>query len=61
MNLKYEIREIMYNGKKDDMVFEFEKNYEILSTFLSADVQPFNEYIFEAIDFWRLYINEKVA
>ncbi|WP_207706214.1 hypothetical protein [Clostridium sp. HBUAS56017] len=50
MNLKYEIREIMYNDKKDDIVFDFEKKYEILSTFLSADVQPFSSYIFEAID-----------
>src|SRR5690242_2839072 len=50
MNLKYEIREIMYNGRKDDIVFDFEKKYEILSTFLSADAQTFNTYVFEAID-----------
>ena len=50
INLNYEIKEIIYNGKKDDIVFEFEEKYTLLSTFLSSDVQPFSNYVIEAID-----------
>lgn len=50
MSIDYSVREILYNGKKDDIVFEFKSGYELISTFLSADVQPFSKYVIEAID-----------
>lgn len=50
MKLNYKVREIFYQGKKDDIVFDFEKKYELLTTFLSADVKPFSIYIIKALD-----------
>ena len=47
--VNYEIREILYKGKVDDIVFEFEEEYELLSTFLSAEVSNFNKVIIAKI------------
>lgn len=43
--LKYKIRYIEYNGRVDDLVFEFEEKRKLLSTFLSSDVTPFEDWI----------------
>ena len=48
--LNYKIRYIEYNGKVDDMVFEFEKERELLSTFLSVEVSAFDEWVKEVFD-----------
>ena len=50
MKLKYKIKYIIYNGKEDDIIFEFDEKYRILSTFLSADVQSFPDYIIEGLE-----------
>ncbi len=43
--MKYKIKYIEYNGKIDDMIFEFEDKYQLLSTFLSSDVTPFKDWV----------------
>ena len=48
--LKYKIKYIEYNGKIDDLIFDFGDNKEVLSMFLSSDVTPFADWIKEAID-----------
>lgn len=50
MKLNYNVREIFYKGKIDDIVFDFEKEYELLTTFLCADVHPFSLNVREAFD-----------
>ena len=49
--MKYQIKELYYKGRLDDIVFIFEdKKCELLSTFLSSDVTPFEEWIKENFD-----------
>lgn len=43
--MDYTIRYIEYNGKRDDIVFDFPKEYELLSVFLSCEVSNFYEEI----------------
>lgn len=43
--LNYRIRYIEFNGKVDDIIFEFGEKQKLLSTFLSSDVTPFEEWI----------------
>ncbi|URZ04279.1 hypothetical protein [Clostridium felsineum] len=50
MNINYRVREIFFNGHKDDIVFEFKEGYELISTFLSADAEVDPESYIEALD-----------
>lgn len=50
MGINYKVREILYKGKVDDIVFDFPKEYELLSTFLSVDVKPFKDYVLQAFN-----------
>lgn len=50
MKLKYQIKEIIHTGKVVAIIFVFEKKYDLLTTFLSADVSPFSDYVIEALD-----------
>lgn len=50
MSIEYSIREIMRNGKVDDIVFEFKKEYTLLSTFLSSEVTAFKDDIVDSIN-----------
>lgn len=43
--INYKIRYIKFNNKIDDLVFEFEEEQKLLSTFLSSDVTPFEDWI----------------
>lgn len=43
--LEYKIRYIEYCGHIDDFVFDFDKKYSLLSTFLSSDVAAFEDWI----------------
>lgn len=43
--LNYKIRYIEYQGHIDDFVFDFDKKFSLLSTFLSSDVTPFEDWI----------------
>lgn len=48
--MEYKERYIIFNGKVDDLVFDFDEKYDLLSTFLSSDVTPFEDWIKEAFD-----------
>lgn len=43
--MDYNIKYIEYNDKIDDIFFEFKQEYKLLSTFLSSDVTPFEDWI----------------
>lgn len=50
MSIEYSIREITRNGKVDDIVFNFKKEFSLLSTFLSSEITAFNDDIIESIN-----------
>lgn len=50
MKINYKKRYLFLDGKKDDILFEFNNKYMLISTFLSADVTPFEDYVKEGFD-----------
>ena len=48
--MEYKIKYIEYQNQIDDIVFEFSTKYELLATFLSSDVTPFEDWIKEDFD-----------
>ena len=48
--LHYKIRYIEHRGHIDDFVFDFDKDFSLLGTFLSSDVTPFEDWIKADLD-----------
>lgn len=54
--INYTVRYIKFNDKIDDLVFDFVGNNKLLTTFLSSDVTPFEDWI--KADFDRVLSGE---